>query len=180
MEFLQMFDLTTLARREEMVEGKRRKRRRMLRERSPSPPAVQSKRPSPAPLITRFTPEDMNKSPELEDKKRFLTIFSLNHITQQQRRGTHATACSYWCCICLFYISLDIFTLEFTSESYNTIWSKVVKVSTWSSFTFASELLAANKHQDAITSCTSNVCLSLSLFLPVFQIMRGLRNCCRP
>ncbi|XP_077104287.1 genetic suppressor element 1 isoform X3 [Siphateles boraxobius] len=85
-EFLQMFDLTTLARREEMIEVKRRKRRRMLRERSPSPPAVQSKRPSPAPLITRFTPEDMNKSPELEDKKRFLTIFSLNHITQQQRR----------------------------------------------------------------------------------------------
>ncbi|XP_051726961.1 genetic suppressor element 1 isoform X3 [Ctenopharyngodon idella] len=85
-EFLQMFDLTTLARREEMMEVKRRKRRRMLRERSPSPPAVQSKRPTSAPLITRFTPEDMNNSPELEDKKRFLTIFSLNHVTQQQRR----------------------------------------------------------------------------------------------
>uniref|UniRef100_A0A8C2HWP1 Gse1 coiled-coil protein n=1 Tax=Cyprinus carpio TaxID=7962 RepID=A0A8C2HWP1_CYPCA len=88
-EFLQMFDLTTLARREEMMEVKRRKRRRMLRERSPSLPAVQSKRPTseqPPPLITRFTPEDMNNSPELEDKKRFLTIFSLNHVTQQQRR----------------------------------------------------------------------------------------------
>uniref|UniRef100_A0A673HAT6 Genetic suppressor element 1-like n=1 Tax=Sinocyclocheilus rhinocerous TaxID=307959 RepID=A0A673HAT6_9TELE len=85
-EFLQMFDLTTLARREEMMEVKRRKRRRMLRERSLSPPAVQTKRPTPAPLITRFTPEDMNNSPELEEKKCFLTIFSLNHVTQQQRR----------------------------------------------------------------------------------------------
>lgn len=131
MEFLQMFDLTTLARREEMMEVKRRKRRRMLRERSPSPPAIQSKRPSPAPLITRFTPEDMNKSPELEDKKRFLTIFSLNHITQQQRRGTHAVYHVHTDAVCLFYISLEMFTLEFTSESYNTIWSKMVKVSMW-------------------------------------------------
>lgn len=89
-EFLEMFDLTTLAHREEMMEVKRKKRRRMLRERSPSPPAVQNKRPTPTPLLTRFTPEDMNNSPELEDKKRFLTIFSLNHITQQQRRGTHS------------------------------------------------------------------------------------------
>ncbi|XP_026110594.1 genetic suppressor element 1-like, partial [Carassius auratus] len=85
-EFLQMFDLTTLARREEMMEVKRRKRRRMLRERSRSPPGVQTKQTTPAPLITHFTPEDMNNSPELEEKKRFLTIFSLNHVTQQQRK----------------------------------------------------------------------------------------------
>ncbi|XP_059362202.1 genetic suppressor element 1-like isoform X1 [Carassius carassius] len=85
-EFLQMFDLTTLARRDEMMEVKRRKRRHMLRERSRSPPGVQTKRTTPAPLITHFTPEDMNNSPELEEKKRFLTIFSLNHVTQQQRK----------------------------------------------------------------------------------------------
>ncbi|XP_055029391.2 genetic suppressor element 1 isoform X1 [Misgurnus anguillicaudatus] len=85
-EFLRMFGLTTLARREELMEVKRRKRRRMLRERSPSPPAIQNKRPISAPLSTRFTPEDMNNSSELEDKKRFLTSFSLNHITQQQRK----------------------------------------------------------------------------------------------
>lgn len=113
-----MFDLTTLARREEMMEVKRRKRRRMLRERSPSLPAVQTKRPTPAPLITRFTPEDMNNTPELEEKKRFLTIFSLNHITQQQRRGTRAVYCVH---IVFFFFYLDIFTLELTSESYNTI-----------------------------------------------------------
>lgn len=59
----------------------------MLRERSPSPPAVASKR-LPPPLSTRFTPEEMDNSPELEAKKRFLTMFSLNHLSTQQRKGT--------------------------------------------------------------------------------------------
>uniref|UniRef100_A0A4W5QGU7 Genetic suppressor element-like domain-containing protein n=1 Tax=Hucho hucho TaxID=62062 RepID=A0A4W5QGU7_9TELE len=60
----------------------------MLRERSPSPPAVLSKRtpPPPAPLSTHFTPEEMDRVPELEDKKRFLTMFSLSHVSVQQRR----------------------------------------------------------------------------------------------
>eukprot|EP00063_Salmo_salar_P007530 XP_013982365.1 PREDICTED: genetic suppressor element 1-like [Salmo salar] len=60
----------------------------MLRERSPSPPAVLSKRtpPPPAPLSTHFTPEEMDRAPELEDKKRFLTMFSLSHVSVQQRR----------------------------------------------------------------------------------------------
>ncbi|KAL1007338.1 hypothetical protein UPYG_G00085210 [Umbra pygmaea] len=87
-EFLCVFGLTTKSRRDQLVQQKRRKRRRMLRERSPSPPAVQSKRTPPpaAPLRTRFTPEEMDRAPELEDKKRFLTMFSLSHVTIQQRR----------------------------------------------------------------------------------------------
>lgn len=61
----------------------------MLRERSPSPPASQSKRTPPPPphLSTRFTPEEMDRAPELEDKKRFLTMFRLSHVTVQQRKG---------------------------------------------------------------------------------------------
>lgn len=62
----------------------------MLRERSPSPPASHSKRTPPPPppqLSTRFTPEEMDRAPELEDKKRFLTMFRLSHVTVQQRRG---------------------------------------------------------------------------------------------
>lgn len=88
LDFLRLFGLTTVGRRDELVKQKRRKRRRMLRERSPSPPASQSKRTPPPPqLSTRFTPEEMDRAPELEDKKRFLTMFRLSHVTIQQRRG---------------------------------------------------------------------------------------------
>lgn len=89
LEFLGVFGLTTVGRRDELVQQKRRKRRRMLRERSPSPPASHSKRTPPPPpqLSTRFTPEEMDRAPELEDKKRFLTMFRLSHVTIQQRRG---------------------------------------------------------------------------------------------
>lgn len=60
----------------------------MLRERSPSPPVSHSKRTPPLPqLNTRFTPEEMDQAPELEDKKRFLTMFRLSHVTAQQRKG---------------------------------------------------------------------------------------------
>lgn len=87
-DFLCVFGLTTVSRHDLLVQQKRRKRRRMLRERSPSPPAVLSKRtpPPPAPLSTHFTPEEMDRAPELEDKKRFLTMFSLSHVSVQQRR----------------------------------------------------------------------------------------------
>ena len=89
MDFLGVFGLTTVARKDQLLQQKRRKRRRMLRERSPSPSAVQAKRSAqaPPPLSTRFTPEEMNRAPELEDKKRFLNMFSLSHVTLQQRRG---------------------------------------------------------------------------------------------
>lgn len=61
----------------------------MLRERSPSPPVSHSKRTPPLPqLNTRFTPEEMDQAPELEDKKRFLTMFRLSHVTAQQRKGS--------------------------------------------------------------------------------------------
>uniref|UniRef100_A0A8C6YNJ5 Gse1 coiled-coil protein n=1 Tax=Nothoprocta perdicaria TaxID=30464 RepID=A0A8C6YNJ5_NOTPE len=89
LEFLQLFGLTTQQQKEEVLRQKRRKRRRMLRERSPSPPTVQSKRrtPSPrAPLSTRYSPDDMNNSPNLEEKKRFLTIFNLAHISADKRK----------------------------------------------------------------------------------------------
>lgn len=87
-DFLGVFGLTTVGRRDVLVQQKRRKRRRMLRERSPSPPVSHSKRTPPPPqLSTRFTPEEMDRAPELEDKKRFLTMFRLSHVTIQQRRG---------------------------------------------------------------------------------------------
>lgn len=88
LNFFGVFGLTTMGRRDELVQQKRRKRRRMLRERSPSPPVSHSKRTPPPPqLSTRFTPEEMDRAPELEDKKRFLTMFRLSHVTVQQRRG---------------------------------------------------------------------------------------------
>ncbi|KAM6961418.1 genetic suppressor element 1-like [Aplochiton taeniatus] len=93
-EFLGVCGLTTLAHRDELLCQKRRKRRRMLRERSLSPPAVPGKRKTPSPpspLTTRFTPEQMDRTPQLEDKKHFLTMFRLGHVTPQQRREKEKT-----------------------------------------------------------------------------------------
>lgn len=102
-----MCGLTTLAHRDELVAQKRRKRRRMMRERSISPPGVQGKRkvssPSTptAPLTTPFSAEQMDSTPELEEKKDFLLMFNLTHVSPQQRRGnnlfsryTHLMLCS--------------------------------------------------------------------------------------
>ncbi|XP_062033358.1 genetic suppressor element 1 isoform X2 [Lepus europaeus] len=89
LEFLQLFGLTTQQQKEELVAQKRRKRRRMLRERSPSPPAARSRRRSPSPrpvLSTRYSPDDMNSSPNLEEKKRFLTAFNLTHVSAEKRK----------------------------------------------------------------------------------------------
>ncbi|XP_072492335.1 genetic suppressor element 1 isoform X3 [Notamacropus eugenii] len=89
LEFLQLFGLTTRQQKEELLTQKRRKRRRMLRERSPSPPAVQNKRQTPSPrlaLSTRYSPDEMNNSPNFEEKKRFLTIFHLTHISAEKRK----------------------------------------------------------------------------------------------
>lgn len=66
-----------------------------MRERSPSPVSAQSKRqtpPTPAStLSTRYTPEEMDRAPELENKKHFLTMFNLNHVSQEQRIGVCAS-----------------------------------------------------------------------------------------
>lgn len=89
LEFLQLFGLTTQQQKEELLTQKRRKRRRMLRERSPSPPMVQSKRQTPSPrlaLSTRYSPDEMNSSPNFEEKRKFLTIFNLTHISTEKRK----------------------------------------------------------------------------------------------
>nr|XP_055048232.1 genetic suppressor element 1 isoform X1 [Misgurnus anguillicaudatus] len=90
MDFLNSFGLATLSKRDELLEKKRKRRRRLMQERSPSPPLVQNKRKTPSPpqppLTTRFTPEEMDNTAELEDKKQFLSMFSLNHISVEERR----------------------------------------------------------------------------------------------
>ncbi|XP_046889504.1 genetic suppressor element 1 [Hypomesus transpacificus] len=84
-DFLRGCGLTTQAHRNQLLHQQRRKRRRMLKERSPSPQA----RPLvlPPPLITPYTPEEMDRCPELEDKKKFLSGLHLSHISPKQRRG---------------------------------------------------------------------------------------------
>ncbi|TRY95340.1 hypothetical protein DNTS_034099, partial [Danionella cerebrum] len=84
MEFLGLCGLTTLRKRDEVLEMKRRKRRRMLRERSPSP--VGKRRSLSPALSTRFTAEEMNRCPRLNDKKHFLSFFSLSHVSHEERR----------------------------------------------------------------------------------------------
>lgn len=65
-----------------------------MRERSPSPPAVRGKRKAPSstlttPLATPYSAEQMNSTPELEEKKDFLLMFDLSHVSPQQRRGSN-------------------------------------------------------------------------------------------
>ncbi|XP_019912130.3 genetic suppressor element 1 [Esox lucius] len=86
--FLRVFGLTTLGHRDQLLHQKRRKRRRMLRERSISPPPVKGKRKAEvatSPLSTALTSEEMNCTPKLEDKKQFLNVLSLAHVSSQQR-----------------------------------------------------------------------------------------------
>ncbi|XP_026167537.1 genetic suppressor element 1-like isoform X2 [Mastacembelus armatus] len=96
-DFLRVCGLTTLTHQEELLEQKRRKRRRMMRERSLSPPAMQGKRkassPSTptAPLSTPYSAEQMDSTPELKEKKDFLLMFNLSHVSPQQRRGKEKT-----------------------------------------------------------------------------------------
>uniref|UniRef100_A0A673AA21 Gse1 coiled-coil protein n=1 Tax=Sphaeramia orbicularis TaxID=375764 RepID=A0A673AA21_9TELE len=96
-DFLRMCGLTTLAHRDELVVRKRRKRRRMLRERSLSPPAVRGKKKASSPsapttpLTTPYTADQMDSTPELEDKKDFLLRFNLCHVSPQQRRDRERT-----------------------------------------------------------------------------------------
>ncbi|XP_026859040.2 genetic suppressor element 1-like isoform X1 [Electrophorus electricus] len=89
LDFLSVFGLTTLSQRDKLLERKRRKRRRMMKERSPSPGPAQGKRQTPwtaaRPLTTRYSPEEMDRGPELEDKKHFLNMFNLNHVSTEQR-----------------------------------------------------------------------------------------------
>ncbi|KAM4553283.1 genetic suppressor element 1-like isoform 1-T1 [Fundulus diaphanus] len=96
-DFLRLCGLTTLTHRDKILAEKRRKRRRMMRERSLSPPAVQSKRKicslstPTASLTTQYSAEQMDSTPELEEKKDFLLMFNLSHVSPQQRRDKERT-----------------------------------------------------------------------------------------
>lgn len=66
-----------------------------MRERSLSPPAVQGKRKASSPstptipLSTPYSAEQMDCTPKLEEKKDFLLMFNLSHVSPQQRRGNN-------------------------------------------------------------------------------------------
>ncbi|XP_041853483.1 genetic suppressor element 1-like isoform X2 [Melanotaenia boesemani] len=91
-DFLRLCGLTTLTHRDEILVQKRRKRRKMMGDRSVSPPAVQGKKKITSPstptarLTTPYTAEQMDSTPELEEKKDFLLMFDLSHVSPQQRR----------------------------------------------------------------------------------------------
>ncbi|KAK5928181.1 hypothetical protein CgunFtcFv8_013264 [Champsocephalus gunnari] len=96
-DFLRVCGLTTLANRDEILARKRRKRRRMMRERSLSPPTVRGKRKATSPstptpsLTTPYSAEQMDSTPELHEKKDFLHMFNLSHVSPQQRRDKERT-----------------------------------------------------------------------------------------
>lgn len=117
MDFLRVCGLTTLARRDDLLARKRRKRRRLMRECSLSPPPAHCKRktPSPpsapAPMTTPYTAEQMNSTPDMEEKRDFLLMFDLSHVSPQQRRGTSSLQTPE--------LHLNLFTLDI-------IWNTVI------------------------------------------------------
>lgn len=93
-DFLHVCGLTTLARRDELLAQKRRKRRRIMKERSLSPPVIRGKKKASSPttpLTTPYSAEQMDSTPELDEKKDFLLMFSLSHVSPQQRRDKERT-----------------------------------------------------------------------------------------
>ncbi|XP_041652245.1 genetic suppressor element 1-like isoform X2 [Cheilinus undulatus] len=93
LDFLRVCGLTTLEHRDELLARKRRKRRRMMRERSVSPPPRKASSPitPSAPLTTPYSAEQMDRTPELEEKKDFLLMFDLSHVSPQQRKDKERT-----------------------------------------------------------------------------------------
>ncbi|XP_072365894.1 genetic suppressor element 1-like isoform X2 [Scyliorhinus torazame] len=95
MLFLGAVGLTTQSRKEEVKWQKMRKRRRMLRERSPPPLYLEKKRhpPLPPPRVCSIihSPEELNRAADFEEKKQFLALFNLKHLTAAQRKDIEET-----------------------------------------------------------------------------------------
>ncbi|XP_043575178.1 genetic suppressor element 1-like isoform X1 [Chiloscyllium plagiosum] len=95
MLFLGAVGLTTQSKKEEVKQQKMRKRRRMLRERSPSPLCSEKKQLSPLrpPQFCSIShsPEELNRAADFEEKKQFLALFNLKHLTAAQRKDIEET-----------------------------------------------------------------------------------------
>uniref|UniRef100_UPI00398E61A1 genetic suppressor element 1-like isoform X2 n=1 Tax=Pristiophorus japonicus TaxID=55135 RepID=UPI00398E61A1 len=97
MMFLGAVGLTTQSKKEEVKQQKMKKRRRMLRERSPSPLCLEKKQhfplPPPPPHVRSInhSPDELNKAADFEEKKRFLALFDLKHLTTAQRKDIEET-----------------------------------------------------------------------------------------
>ncbi|XP_067912279.1 genetic suppressor element 1-like isoform X2 [Heterodontus francisci] len=87
--------LTTQSKKEEVKQQKMRKRRRMLRERSPSPLCLEKKQRSPPPpprvCAISHSPDELNRTADFEEKKQFLALFNLKHLTAAQRKDIEET-----------------------------------------------------------------------------------------
>ncbi|XP_048377535.2 genetic suppressor element 1-like isoform X2 [Stegostoma tigrinum] len=95
MLFLGAVGLTTQSKKEEVKQQKMRKRRRMLRERSPSLLCSGKKQLSPLPpprfCSVSHSPEELNRAADFEEKKQFLALFNLKHLTTAQRKDIEET-----------------------------------------------------------------------------------------
>ncbi|XP_051872343.1 genetic suppressor element 1-like isoform X2 [Pristis pectinata] len=99
MLFLGAVGLTTQSKKVKVIQEKMRKRRRMLRERSPSPLCLEQKQrslPSQVHLISH-SPDELNKASDFEEKKQFLALFNLKHLSTEQRRDIEETLFKLLC-----------------------------------------------------------------------------------
>eukprot|EP00062_Callorhinchus_milii_P005551 gi/632945309/ref/XP_007887979.1/ PREDICTED: genetic suppressor element 1-like [Callorhinchus milii] len=88
LHFLGAVGLTTQSRKEEVKQQKLRKRRRMLREHSPSLLHSDNKRPAPLCVLSlSHSSGELNKAADLEEKKEFLALFDLKHLIPSQTKG---------------------------------------------------------------------------------------------
>ncbi|XP_078283381.1 genetic suppressor element 1-like isoform X2 [Rhinoraja longicauda] len=78
--------LTTQSKKDEVIEQKMRRRRRMLRERTPSPFGLEQKPLPPQVPYLKLSPDELNKTSDFEEKKQFLALFKLTHLSPAQKK----------------------------------------------------------------------------------------------
>ncbi|XP_032872907.1 genetic suppressor element 1-like isoform X1 [Amblyraja radiata] len=78
--------LTTQSKKDEVIEQRMRRRRQLLRERSPSPLGLEQKPLPPQLPYLKLSPRELNKTSDFEEKKQFLALFNLKHLNPAQKK----------------------------------------------------------------------------------------------
>ncbi|XP_072139154.1 genetic suppressor element 1-like [Mobula birostris] len=91
MLFLRAVGLTTQSKKDQVIQEKTTKQHRTLRVQSPSPLCLEQKQCSPLPPQVdslSHSPVELNKASDFEEKKQFLALFNLKHLSTAQRKDS--------------------------------------------------------------------------------------------
>ncbi|XP_072880183.1 genetic suppressor element 1-like isoform X1 [Hemitrygon akajei] len=100
MLFLRAVGLTTQSISDKVIQEKMTKQHRALRGHSPSPLCLEQKQCSPLPSQVdslSHSPDELNKASDFEEKKQFLALFNLKHLSTAQRKDIEETLLKFLC-----------------------------------------------------------------------------------